>query len=94
VHKYFTEFLKKGTRISIETFPEGLIQIDWKEDVPVQIGRYGRCVKVHGLCFSLSFSRKMVVRISDTTSILTFINCHQEAFRRFKGLLEYIRPDF
>lgn len=69
------------------------MQVDWKEDVLVQIGGYGRWVKIQALCFSLSFSRKMVVRISGTKSINAFLSGHQAAFRRFGGIPQYIRPD-
>jgi transposase len=91
--QYFPEFLKKGARTRIETPPGVLLQVDWKEDVPVQMGAYDRWVKIQGLSFTMGFSRKMWVWISDTKSVEAFLSGHQATFQRFGGLTEYIRPD-
>jgi transposase len=93
VRKHFPEFAKKGARIRIETPPGVLMQIDWKEDVAVQLGAPGNWIKVHALVFSLSFSRKTVVILSSDRTLSSFINAHQRAFSLFGGLPQYIRPD-
>lgn len=89
----FPEFVKKGARTRVETPPGVLLQVDWKEDVPVQLGAHGRWVKTQGLSFSLSFSRKTWVWVCDTKSVEAFLSGHQTAFIRFGGLPAYIRPD-
>jgi transposase len=93
IRKYHSRFLKKGSRIRIETPPGVLMQVDWKEDILVQFYEPGHWVKVNALCFSLGFSRKMVVLLSDTRTLNAFISCHNKAFRRFGGLPSHIRPD-
>jgi hypothetical protein len=69
------------------------MQIDWKEDIHVQLEAPGMWVKVHALVFSLSFSRKTVVILSADRTLSSFINAHQRAFSLFDGLPQYIRPD-
>jgi transposase len=93
VRKHFAEFVRKGARIRIETPPGVLLQVDWKEDMAVQFARPDNWVKIHALCFSLSFSRKMVVFVSDTRNLPTFLRLHDQAFRKFGGLSRYIRTD-
>jgi len=93
MRKHFAEFVKKGARIRIETPPGVLMQVDWKEDFAVQFARADNWVKVHALCFSLSFSRKMTVFVSDTKKLQTFMSFHAKAFRKFGGLSGYIRTD-
>lgn len=93
VRKHFPEFHKKGAWIRIETPPGALLFVDWKEDNLVQMGEPGRWVKLQALCFTLGFSRKMVVRVSAKKDLAAFIHCHQEAFRAFGGLPEVIRTD-
>jgi len=93
VRKNFAEFFKKGGRIRIETPPGVLMQVDWKEDMAVQFAKLGNWVKIHALCFSLGFSRKMAVFVSDTRKLRSFLNCHDKAFRKFGGLTGYIRTD-
>jgi transposase len=93
VRRWFPEFVKKGSRTRIETPPGVLLQVDWKEDVPVQMGAYERWVKIQGLSFNLSFSRKTWVWVSDTKSLGAFLSGHRVAFNRIGGLPAYIRPD-
>jgi len=93
VRKHFPEFRKKGAWIRIETPPGALLFVDWKEDVLVQIWEPGHWVKLQVLCFTLGFSRKMVVRVSAKKDLSAFIHSHQEAFRAFGGLPEVIRTD-
>lgn len=93
IRKHYPQFWKKGIRIRVETPPGELMQIDWKEDIRVQMGEFGHWVKLHGLCFSLGFSRKMVVGFSEKKDINSFISLHQDAFRKYGGLPDVMRPD-
>jgi hypothetical protein len=93
IRRHYPEILKKGARLRIETPPGALMQVDWKENVSVQIGGIGNWVKIQFLCFLLCFSRKMKVRVSEKKDLPAFIRCHQQAFRSFGGLPAWIRPD-
>jgi len=93
VRKHFPKFWKKGLRIRVETPPGVLMQIDWKEDLRVQMGVLGRWIKVQALIFTPGFSRRPVVKIRGRKDLNAFINAHQAAFRDFGGLPEVIRPD-
>jgi transposase len=93
IRKAIPEFYKKGARVRVETPPGALLLSDWKEDVKVQMGSSGRWVKVQALCFTLGFSRKVVVRLSERKDLDAFIHGHQEAFRCLGGLPEVIRTD-
>ena len=93
VRKHFPEFWKRGFRIRIETPPGKLLQLDWKEDLWVQMTEPGNWIKVQALVFSLGFSRKSVVKISERKDLDSFIHCHQGAFLVFGGLPEVIRTD-
>jgi hypothetical protein len=89
VRKYFPELVKKGAKIRLETPPGKLIQVDWKEDVLVQIGNHGNWVRVHALFLILGFSRKTAVIFSERKDLASFIHCHQEGFRQLgKGKVE------
>jgi len=93
VRKHFPELHKKRAWVRIETPPGTLLFVDWKEDVLVQIWEPGRWVKVQVLCFTLGFSRKTVVRVSEKKDLSAFIHSHQRAFCVFGGLPEVIRTD-
>jgi transposase len=93
VRQKFPEFVQKGARTRIETPPGVLLQVDWKEDVLVQLGAYDRWVKIQGLSFNLGFSRKTCVWVGDTKSLAAFMSGHQAAFNKFGGLPAYIRTD-
>jgi transposase len=93
IRKAIPEFYKKGARVRVETPPGALLLADWKEDLRVKVGAAGRWVKVQALCFTLGFSRKMVVRLSERKDLDAFIHAHQEAFRCLGGLPEVIRTD-
>ncbi len=86
-------FHGKVLRMRIETPPGALAFVDWKEDVPVQMGGWGRWVKVQALCMSLGFSRKPVVRFCEKRDLASFIHGHQEGFRALGGLPEMVRTD-
>jgi transposase len=91
--KHFPEFRRKVARMRIETPPGAMVFVDWKEDVPVQMGKWGNWVKVQALCMSLGFSRKLVVQFCEKKDLKSFIHCHQEGFRALGGLPEMVRTD-
>jgi len=93
VRKHFPEFWRRGFRIRIETPPGKLLQLDWKEDLWVQMTEPSNWIKVQALVFTLAFSRKSVVKMSEGKDLDSFIHCHREAFKVFGGLPEVIRPD-
>jgi transposase len=93
VRKHFPELHKKGSWVRIETPPGVLLFVDWKEDVLVQMWEPGHWVKVQFLCFTLGFSRKMVVRVTERKDLSAFIHSHQKALCRLGGLPEVIRTD-
>jgi transposase len=93
LRKHYGQFCSKRVKIRIETPPGALLQVDWKEDIAVQIGRAGNWVKLQALVFVLCFSRKTVVQFSEKKNFESFISCHQSAFVKFGGLPEMIRPD-
>lgn len=91
--KHFPAFHRKVVRMRIETPPGAMAFVDWKEDLPVQMGKWGNWVKVQALCMSLGFSRKLVVRFCEKKDLASFIHCHQEGFRELGGLPEMVRTD-
>jgi transposase len=93
VRKHFPELHKKRVWIRIETPPGALLFVDWKEDILVQMWQPGHWVKIQGLCFTLGFSRKTVVRMSGKKDLSAFIHSHQKAFEEFGGLPEVVRTD-
>lgn len=93
IRKAIPEFYQKGICVRVETPPGALLLADWKEDIKVQMGAPGRWVKVQAPCFTLGFSRKMVVRFSECKDLDAFIHAHQKGFRCLGGLPEVIRTD-
>lgn len=93
IRKHFPDFLKKKVWLRVETPPGVLLQVDWKEDVKVQMGEAGNWVVVQALVFTLGFSTKPVVVYSELRDLASFIRCHQEGFRRLGGFAQFIRPD-
>ena len=91
--KHFSGFHGKVVRMRIETPPGAIAFVDWKEDVPVQMGGWDGWIKVQALCMSLGFSRKPVVRFCEKKDLASFIHGHQEGFRRLGGLPEMVRTD-
>ena len=93
VRKNFPEFYRKGVSIRLKAPPGSLLQVDWKEDVKVQLGRWGSWVSVQAMCFVLGFSGKPVVIFRFKKDIEAFISAHQEGLRKIGGLPEVIRTD-
>lgn len=93
IRKHLPEFHRKEMRMRIETPPGALMLVDWKEDIHVQMGHYGNWVKLQGFCFTLGFSRKMVVQFCERKDLESFIQCHQRGFREIGGLPEVVRTD-
>jgi len=93
IGNHFPEFKRKNARIRVETPPGALLFVDWKEDIKVQMGEVGRFVKLQALCFTLGFSRKMVVCFTERKDLRSFIYAHQEAFLSLEGTPQVIRTD-
>lgn len=93
VRKHYPEFMRRSVRVRVETPPGRLSQVDWKEDVEVQIGWPGNWVKLNVFVFTLGFSRKTVMVWSERKDLPSWLRGHQEAFREIGGLPETIRPD-
>lgn len=93
VRKAFPEFMRRRVRVRIETPPGKLSQVDWKEDVKVQIGEPGHWVNLNAFVFTLGFSRKSEVVWSEGKDLPSWLRGHQEAFRAIGGLPGTIRPD-
>jgi transposase len=93
VRKHFPDYFKRSVRVRIETPPGRLSQVDWKEDVEVQIGWPGNWVELNAFFFTLGFSRKLVMIWSEQKDLPSWLRGHQDAFRELGGLPETIRPD-
>jgi transposase len=93
IRKHFPAFHKKCARLRIETPPGVLMQLDWKENLQVQLERPGHWRTVHALCGSLSFSRKTAVRLLDQKTLAAWIHGQQELFRQLGGLPTCVRVD-
>jgi transposase len=93
VRRRFPEISRKGHRIRLETPPGQLMQLDWKENIMVQMGSPGNWVRVNAMLFLLAHSRKSVVIFSVRRDLDAFLHGHVEAFRRLGGLPAMLRPD-
>lgn len=93
VRKHFPAFYKKGSWLRVETPAGHLLQVDWKEDVKVQVGEAGNFITLQTMVFTLGFSRKCIVLYRESKDLQTFLNCHRDAFKRFDGLPKIIRTD-
>ncbi|MBU4306438.1 MAG: IS21 family transposase [Candidatus Aminicenantes bacterium] len=91
--KRFPDVKRKGQRIRLETPPGQLLQVDWKEDLWVQMGKWGNWVKVNAQVLVLGFSRKSIVLYSERKDRNAFITLQQEAFMRLGGLPAILRMD-
>jgi transposase len=93
VRRHYPEWLKKGARLRLETPPGKLAQVDWKEDLRVQIGGVGQWRTVHVLVVELSFSRKTVLWASEHKTLAALVSGQQMAWRTLGGMPDWVRPD-
>ncbi len=93
VRKNYPEMIKRGARCRIETPPGMLMQVDWKENIMVQIGAAGNWIKLQFLFLVLCFSRKLSVIVSEKKDQASFISCHQSGLKKLGGLARWVRPD-
>jgi transposase len=93
VRKYYPQMIKRGTRCRIETPPGMLMQVDWKENIAVQIGRIGNWIKLNFLILILCFSRKTAVVVNEKKTLDAFISGHQSGLKKLGGLSQWVRPD-
>jgi transposase len=75
----------------VELPPGVQAQVDWKECVPVLIN--GAVEVLHALVMVLSFSRMPAVVWSRKKDQLSWLHCHNEAFRRLDGIPAVVRID-
>ena len=93
MRRHFPDFWKRKPFTRIETPPGVLMQVDWKESVPVCLGSARNRVKLNFLLIQMSFSRKGVLLVFDDRRLDSFLAGHMEAFQRFGGVTEVIRSD-
>lgn len=93
VTRQYPDLFKRGKYIRLETPPGQLLQVDWKEDIKVQLGEWGNWRKVNALVLTLAFSRKTVVLFTERRDLDSFIRLHQEAFKLLEGLPAMLRMD-
>jgi len=91
MRRHFPDFWKRKPFTRIETPPGVLMQVDWKESVPVCLGSARNRVKLNFLLIQMSFSRKGVLLVFDDRRLDRFLAGHMEAFQRFGGVTEVIR---
>lgn len=82
---------KKWARRRVETPPGAQAQVDWGEFPGVWVA--GRRRDLHGFRSVLSYSRKGAVVWSERKDQLAWHRCHNESFRRHKGVAAIIRID-
>jgi len=93
VRRHYPGFMKKRLRVRVDTPPGKLGQVDWKEDVWVQLGGPGLWVKLQAFVITLGFSRKTVVVWSDGKDLPRWLNGHGRSFKKLGGLPYVLRPD-
>ena len=97
-HSILADFIKplreereKEAVIRFETMPGEQSQVDWSSFGTIE--DYG--IKKRLYCFSmvLGFSRTLYIEFTTSQDILTFLSCHQNAFRYFSGYTRIILYD-
>ncbi|MBU4343134.1 MAG: IS21 family transposase [Candidatus Omnitrophica bacterium] len=82
---------KKEAYLRIETLPGEQAQVDWLDCGTIKIGEYTR--KLSCFVMVLSYSRLMYLEFTLSQRLETFIQCHINAFRFFKGIPKKILYD-
>jgi transposase len=93
IRKHHPQLLQRAYSLRIETPPGKLSQIDWKEQVGVQLGAPDNWVKVNFFIFQLSFSRYPVILVRLNRDQQSFLSAHYHAVIQLGGVTEYIRSD-
>ena len=93
VGKHFPDFMGRAIRVRMETPPGKLVQVDWKEDLRVQLGAPGRWTTVQGFVFTLAFSRHTLVMASFGKDLESWLQAHRRALTRLGGLPQVVRCD-
>ena len=75
----------------VETPPGAQSQTDWGEFKDIEIGAGPQ--SLHAFVMTLSHSRKPAVIWSHSENQLGWLNCHNEAYRRFRGIAAVNRTD-
>ena len=82
---------KKEAYLRVETLAGEQAQIDWLDCGTIKIGEYIR--KLSCFVMVLSYSRLMYLEFTLSQRLETFIRCHINAFRFFKGVPKKILYD-
>ncbi len=82
---------KKEAYLRVETLPGEQAQVDWLDSGSIKIGEYTR--KLSCFVMVLSYSRVMYLEFTLSQRLETFIQCHINAFRFFKGIPKKILYD-
>lgn len=82
---------KKEAYIRIETLPGEQAQADWLDCGSIKIGEYTR--KLSCFVMVLSYSRLMYLEFTLSQRLESFLKCHINAFRFFKGIPKKILYD-
>lgn len=82
---------KKEAYVRIETLPGEQAQVDWLDCGTIKIGEYTR--KLSCFVMVLSYSRLIYLEFTLSQRLETFIQCHINAFRFFKGIVKKILYD-
>ncbi len=93
IKKHHPEVMEKPKRIRIETPPGVLMQLDWKEDIKVQMYRAGNYEIRNLLLGVMGFSRGTAAVVSRKRDMESFIWGNLEILKRFEGIPEVVRPD-
>lgn len=82
---------KKEAYLRIETLPGEQAQVDWLDSGSIKIGEHYR--KLSCFVMVLSYSRLMYIEFTLSQRLESFIQCHINAFRFFKGIPKKILYD-
>jgi transposase len=91
--KRHPELVEKSYHLRVETPPGKLSQVDWKEDVKVQLREPGNWITVNVLIVLLCFSRKPALVVRAGKDQQSFLSAHCEALKKLEGVTEYVRSD-
>jgi len=93
IRKYFPKIMEKTWYLRVETPPGALAQVDWKEDVKVQLEVPENWATVNFLILLLCFSRKPAVCVRLKKDQPSFLSAHYQAVKALGGAPKYIRCD-
>jgi transposase len=87
------EIMEKPYHNRMETPPGKLSQVDWKENVQVQLEYASNWVTIHFLLVLLCFSRHPAIVVRTRMDQHSFLSAHTEAVKKTGGVSGFYRPD-